>query len=285
MGVPSSGQLKLRGNGDGTGINEEVFGNVTATNVSLGALATEAGFDTPPDSMREFYGYVSAVVPSVSTNSATSVTFSGFTANGNVTSDGDATITERGFYMGTDSGTATNNTKYTVSGTTGTFSRAFTGLSAGTTYYFFAFATNEIGTTIAGAVSVTVLLDPNLSISISRASAPRFGNISWTFSDSSPATPRVQINQLPSWIEDSRTCSFGGSENIGTGGFGENMSFKFDGSANFQNGGTPVPNTRCVTGGSFNAYYCSIGTLDVSIPADGSYASDTVSAPQTQWSG
>ena len=71
MGVPSSGQLKLRGNGDGTGINEEVFGNVTATNVSLGALATEAGFDTPPDAMREFYGYVSAVVPSVTTNSAT----------------------------------------------------------------------------------------------------------------------------------------------------------------------------------------------------------------------
>ena len=29
MGVPSSGQLKLRGNGDGTGINEEVFGEVT----------------------------------------------------------------------------------------------------------------------------------------------------------------------------------------------------------------------------------------------------------------
>ena len=166
MGVPSSGQLKLRGNGDGTGINEEVFGNVTATNVSLGALATEAGFDTPPDAMREFYGYVSAVVPSVTTNLETSLTFSGFTANGNVTSDGDATITERGFYMGTDAGTATNNTKYTVSGTTGTFSRVFTSLTSSTTYYFWAFATNEIGTTIGSRVSVTILFDPNFSLKL-----------------------------------------------------------------------------------------------------------------------
>ena len=285
MGVPSSGQLKLRGNGDGTGINEEVFGNVTATNVSLGALATEAGFDTPPDTMREFYGYVSAVVPSVTTNSATSVTFSGFTANGNVTSDGDATISERGFYMGTDSGTSTNNTKYTVSGTTGTFTRAFTGLSAGTTYYFWAFATNEIGTTIASRVSVTVLLDPNLSISISRASAPRFGGISWTYSDSSPATPTTAINQMASWISDSRACSLFGDAYIGTGGFGENMNFKKDGSAHYQNGGNQAPNIACTTGGNFNAYYCSIGNLSVTIPADGSYASETVSAPQTQWSG
>ena len=187
--------------------------------------------------------------------------------------------------MGTDSGTSTNNTKYTVSGTTGTFTRAFTGLSAGTTYYFWAFATNEIGTTIASRVSVTVLLDPNLSISISRASAPRFGGISWTYSDSSPATPTTAINQMASWISDSRACSLFGDSYIGTGGFGENMNFKKDGSAHYQNGGNQAPNIACTTGGNFNAYYCSIGNLSVTIPADGSYASETVSAPQTQWSG
>ena len=52
MAVPSSGQLRLRAD-----INQEVNGNDTDDNVSLGTLADDAGFDTPPDTMQEFYGY------------------------------------------------------------------------------------------------------------------------------------------------------------------------------------------------------------------------------------
>jgi len=58
MPVPSSGALKLRGNGDGTGIAEEVDGSVTGTNVSLAQVSITAEFSAP-HGMGEFYGYTS----------------------------------------------------------------------------------------------------------------------------------------------------------------------------------------------------------------------------------
>ena len=140
MAVPSSGQLRL--NAD---INLEINGTGTGTDVSLNGLSTSAGFSAP-NGMEEFYGYVDAVAPSVSTNASTSVTSSSMTANGNVTSDGGGTITQRGFYFGTSSNYA-NNTKYTVSGTTGSFAKGFGGLSSQTTYYATAYAINSIGET------------------------------------------------------------------------------------------------------------------------------------------
>ena len=51
MTIPSTGPIKLRGDGDGRGINEEENDNITDTNVSLGALSTSAGFSSP-DAMR-----------------------------------------------------------------------------------------------------------------------------------------------------------------------------------------------------------------------------------------
>ena len=97
MAVPSSGQLRL--NGD---INLEINWTGTGTNVSLNGLSSEAGF-AAPNGMTEFYGYVDALAPSVSTSAATSVTATSMRANGNVSSDGGATITSRGFYFGTSS--------------------------------------------------------------------------------------------------------------------------------------------------------------------------------------
>ena len=147
MAVPSSGQLRL--NAD---INLEINWTGTGTDVSLNGLSIAAGF-TAPNGMKEFYWYTSAVAPSVTTNNATSVTGSQIVANGNVTSDGGGTITERGFYFGTNSSAATSNPKYTVAGTTGSFSRTFTGLSGNTTYYYWAYATNSVGTTIGNRIT------------------------------------------------------------------------------------------------------------------------------------
>lgn len=152
MAVPSSGQLKL--NGD---INLEINGTGTGTNVSLNGLSILAGF-TAPNGMKEFYGYTAVALPSVTTNAISSIAATSLTLNGDVTGDGGGTISERGFYFGTDNSSATNNTKYTVSGTTGAFTLAQTGLTTGTTYYAWAFATNEAGTTIASIVSATPIL-------------------------------------------------------------------------------------------------------------------------------
>lgn len=55
MPVPSSGELKLRAD-----INQEINGNDTDVDVSLGTLSDDAGFSAP-DTMSDFYGYSSNV--------------------------------------------------------------------------------------------------------------------------------------------------------------------------------------------------------------------------------
>ncbi len=92
-------------------------------------------------------GTVNAAAPSVTTSAATSITATAATLNGNVSSDGGATITQRGFIWGTDSTLTTGTTTVPVTGTTGSLSTTLSSLSAGTTYYFEAFATNSVGTT------------------------------------------------------------------------------------------------------------------------------------------
>lgn len=149
MAVPSSGQLRLYAD-----IGVEL--GVPQSNVSLGAMSNSAGF-SEPDSMSEFYGYVDAIPPSVTTNNISNIGETSLTINGNITSDGGATISERGFYFGTNSSSPTNNTKYTVSGTTGYYSNNRTGLNDNTTYYCWAFATNSAGTTYGSRVQATTI--------------------------------------------------------------------------------------------------------------------------------
>ncbi len=167
MPVPSSGALRLRAD-----IAAEVDGSASGTDVSLGTLSNSAGF-TEPDTMSEFYGYSSVSAPSVTTSAATSVTASSFTANGNATADNGASITDRGFYVGTNSD-YTQNTKTSVGGSgTGTFTLAKTGLTYNSTYYITAYATNSIGegrgstitqnTSNASAPSVTTDNNSNIS--------------------------------------------------------------------------------------------------------------------------
>lgn len=150
MAVPSSGELELRGD-----IALEVYGSATGTNISLRAMSEIAGF-TSPDAMTEFYGWQNATAPSVTTSAISNVGETSLRANGNVTSDGGATITERGFYVGTNSASPTNNTKYTVSGTTGAYNRTIS-VNNNTTYYCWAFATNSAGTTYGSRVQATTI--------------------------------------------------------------------------------------------------------------------------------
>lgn len=139
MAVPSSGQLRLRGD-----IALEIDGSATGSDVSLNTLSSEAGF-TAPNGMQEFYGYVDAVLPNAGDiSNVTGIGTSSMTVNAYITNDGGATITERGLYFGTNSN-CTSNPKYSVAGTTGSFSRTFTGLSSSTTYYMQTYAINSVG--------------------------------------------------------------------------------------------------------------------------------------------
>ena len=91
--------------------------------------------------------------PTVQTISATNITTTGATLSGNVNSDGGAIVTARGFMYGTSA----NNLSQTVeSGSgTGSYTKALTGLSSNTTYYYKAYAINSIGTSYGEVMSFT----------------------------------------------------------------------------------------------------------------------------------
>ena len=93
-------------------------------------------------------------VPTVTTGTASSITATGATLSGNVTSDGGATVTACGFLYGTN---ASNLTQTVRSGSgTGSFTTALTGLTPGTTYYYKAYATNSAGTAYGEVMSVAL---------------------------------------------------------------------------------------------------------------------------------
>ena len=96
-----------------------------------------------------------ATAPTVSSSAATSISATGATLNGNVTSDGGATVTERGFVYKTSSPVTISDNKTTVSGTTGAFSTNITSLTTGLTYYFRAYASNSVGVTLSTEQSFT----------------------------------------------------------------------------------------------------------------------------------
>lgn len=89
-------------------------------------------------------------VPTVTAQAETNIAETSFTANLNISNDGGQTINGAGFYMGTNNSSATANTHYDISPaptSIGNKSRAFTGLSASTTYYYWGTATNTYSAT------------------------------------------------------------------------------------------------------------------------------------------
>lgn len=87
-----------------------------------------------------------ATLPTVTTNDVTSITRTTATCGGNVTNDGGGAVTERGVCWSTTQ-EPTIGDNHTLDGSgMGAFTSALTGLTAGTTYYVRAYATNEAGT-------------------------------------------------------------------------------------------------------------------------------------------
>lgn len=110
---------------------------------------------------------IPVVTPTVTTPTSGAITHNEATLGGNVTSNGGASLTERGVVYSI--ATTNNNpviggtgvTKVVASGTaTGSFSASASGLSAGTTYSFKAYATNSAGTTYTNPVATFTTVSP-----------------------------------------------------------------------------------------------------------------------------
>ena len=128
---------------------------LTSSSNSLRALSAAAGFSSP-DAVSEFYGFSSGSAPSVTTYAVQQVSEYQFYVTGLISDDGGLSITEKGFYVGTNSASPTNNTKYSVGGGT-YFGNWIYNLSQNTTYYVWTFATNSAGTTYGARVQATTI--------------------------------------------------------------------------------------------------------------------------------
>jgi len=160
------------------------------------------------------------VAPTVSINSIINITSQSATTGGNVTADGGATVTARGICWSSTNQTPTiSDSNISSAGSLGSFSSSITGLTAGTTYYVNAFATNSIGTAYSSVLSFkTLALAPIITTTelsnITTTTALSGGNI--TNDGGAPVTARGvcwSTNQNPT-ITDSKT-----SDGTGTGIF------------------------------------------------------------------
>jgi len=98
------------------------------------------------------------VLPAVTTTAITSITPNSAIGGGSITSDGGATVSERGICWTVDSETDPTidlPTKTIAEGEADIFSGVITGLTAGTTYYVRAYATNSHGTAYGNKISFT----------------------------------------------------------------------------------------------------------------------------------
>lgn len=100
---------------------------------------------------------IPSVAPTVTTQAVSSITSTSAVGNGNVTSGGSATVTQRGICWNT-AGTPTTSDFTSVSpGTTGAFTANMTSLARSTTYYVRAYAINSVGTSYGAQVTFSTL--------------------------------------------------------------------------------------------------------------------------------
>jgi plastocyanin len=122
-------------------------------------------------------------VPTLTTLPVTNVTFTAASAGGILTSDGKSAITAEGVCWSTSSSPTTSDTKTNDGTNIGQFVSSINGLTAGTSYFVRAYATNSAGTAYGNEISFsTPPLQPasvttNAVTNITISSAVSGGNV------------------------------------------------------------------------------------------------------------
>ena len=98
-----------------------------------------------------------ATAPTVTTTAISDIDKTTATGGGNVTADGGANVTARGICWSTSQNPTVDGNHTTDGSGTGSFTSAMTGLTANTTYYVRAYATNSAGTAYGEQVNFTTL--------------------------------------------------------------------------------------------------------------------------------
>jgi uncharacterized protein YjdB len=132
--LPAEGAGKIDVNGDLVIWTKHFTKFVTYTETAVGGGGGGGG------------GGSSTTTPSVQTSEAAGITESSATLNGSITSSGGSTVTSYGFVWGTDQNNLDKKVQVGTDNHSGSFQTNLSGLTAGTTYYFKAYAVNSKGT-------------------------------------------------------------------------------------------------------------------------------------------
>ena len=151
---------------DGAGLNKaEIIGAANTTYLLANAdIGKFISFEVTPNDGNGFGLAVEsnlsgAIVQSatVSTDNASSIAATTVTLGGNVSSDGGATVTERGVVYSLNANPTTADNKEIIGAGTGVFSNSISNLSPNTTYFVRSYAINQVGTVYGNEISFTTL--------------------------------------------------------------------------------------------------------------------------------
>ncbi len=141
-------------NGAGNGAFESHISGLTPnTKYYLRAYATNAAGTNYGETI-EFNTLEVSFKPTVQTLPAEGLTFHSANLSGEISDQGNTTITERGFYYGTSVDVHHTGTKIVVTDDVNTFSAIIGGLQETTTYYYRAFATNKNGEAVGAELTM-----------------------------------------------------------------------------------------------------------------------------------
>ena len=167
----------------------------------------------------------SLLLPTVSTTAVSSITLTTASSGGIVTDNGGGTVTARGVCWATTTGPTVSGSKTSDGTGLGTFTSNLTGLTAGTTYYLRAYATNGAGTSYGSEVSFTTTapalptVTTTVVSSITLTTATSGGNITADGGGSILAKGICWGSSLNPTISGSHT-----SDGTGTGVFTSNLT-------------------------------------------------------------
>ena len=175
--------------GTGIGVFESVLSGLSAnTTYYVRAYATSI-YGIRYANELAFNTGQSATTPYISTNPVSDITQTGASCGGNVVADGGSSVTLRGVCWSTNPYPTTADSKTEDGSGTGVFSSSLSDLTANTTYYVRAYATNSVGTAYGNEIGFTT--GQNIT------------------------TPIVYTNEVTSIAQTTATC---GGNVIGDGG-------------------------------------------------------------------